>query len=167
MKIFLQRTALFLIGVALPLLVAGGIWLSRPAHHFGKCEVSPFENDMMESLVRGILPEDGVRGTPACFLSFGEGRTAPSSTFLQRFANCHSPSVLGSDKSVSTPTDRSFQKDTGRPGLVIQIINFHEYISGVFDITVSISTRPRGHEREVYRIGNIGGTWSIKSHAPV
>lgn len=162
-----NRTTLFLIGVALPLLVAGGIWLSRPAHHFGKTEVSPFENDMIESLVRGILPEDGIRNAPVCFVSFGEGRTTPSSDFLHRFADCRNPVVHGTGSSVAPPIDRYFDKYTGRPGTVIQIINLHEYIPGVFDITVSISTRPRGHEREVYRIANIGGTWTIKSHTPV
>lgn len=169
MNLEINRRTLYVAGgifISVILLVAGIIWWHRPEHHAGRIEVSPFENDMIASLVRGILREDGVRDASVCFVSFGEGGTPPSSGFIARFADCRRPAVRSVDSSVSPPINRFFEKDNGRPGLVIRIIKFNEYIPGVFDITVSFSNLPRGHDQIVYRISNLGGSWVIQNRTP-
>jgi hypothetical protein len=149
------------------LLVAGVVWFNRSPVHAGRINVSPFENDMMENLLRGVIKEDGIRGDSVCFLSFGEGRTPPSSDFMKRFIDCHSPAVQGVDTSVSTAINRFFQKDNGRPGTIIQIIDFKQYLPDVFEITVSLSCLPHGHDRVVYRIAKVAGVWGISKRTPV
>lgn len=169
MTIQTNRKTLIAIGAIFTgafLLVATILWLHRP-QHFGKIEVSPFENDMMESLVRGVIREQEVQGAPVCFLSFGEGQTSPSPGFIGRFADCHQPAVCSMGSSVSPPVNRYFEKDNGRPGTVIQIFSFHEFVSGVFDITVSISSLPRGHDRVMYRLSETAGNWAIKKRTPL
>jgi hypothetical protein len=169
MKLQANRKTLYLIfGIdfALLLVLAGVLWLHRPVHHAGRINVFPFENDMMAGLMRGILHEPDISRESVCFLSFGENGTPPSSEFIARFADCRQPAVRGVDTSVAPPINRFFEKNTGRPGLVIQIISFREIISGVFDITVSISTLPRGHDRVVYRLSDVAGDWIIKNRTP-
>ena len=165
MNFSLNRKTLFIgvgIFVGILLLLAGILWLHRPVRHVGRTDVSPFENDMVECLVRGILHESGMSSAPVCFLSFGEGRTSPSATFMERFADCHQPAVRSVGSSVSSPIRRFFEKSNGHSGTVIQIISFHEYIPGVFDITVTVSSLPRGHNQVIYRLADLGGNWVIK-----
>ena len=169
MNFSLNRKILFIsVGIfaGIMLLLAGMLWLHRPVQHVGRTDVSPFENDMMESLVRGILHESGIINAPVCFLSFGEGRTSPSATFMERFTDCRQPAVQIVGNSVSSPIRRFFEKSNGHSGTVIQIISFHEYIPGVFDITVTISSLPRGHNQVVYRLADLGGNWVIQKRTP-
>lgn len=169
MNLQLHRRTLSVAGgffLAVILLLAAVLWWHHPSRHAGRIDVSPFENDMMESLVRGILHEPAIRDTPVCFLSFGEGGTPPSSGFIARFADCHHPAVRSVGSSVAPPIHRFFEKDNGRPGLIVKIVKFNEYIPTVFDITVSFSNLPAGHDQIVYRISNAGGDWSIKKRTP-
>lgn len=168
MNLSLQRRTLFLLAALLAgavLMLAGIFWWHQPKHP-GRVEVSPYENDMIETVVRNILRENGVREAPVCFLAFGEGTTTPSSVFIARFADCRRPAVRGVGSSVTPPIARSFEKDNGRPGVVIQIIKFEPLISGVFNVTVSISSLPPGHDQIVYRIADAGGKWEIRKRTP-
>ena len=160
----LCRAGGILAGVLL--LVAGVLWWSRAGHRIGKTNVSPFENDMMEGFVRCLLLETNLRSAPVCFLAFGEGQATPSSAFLARFADCHHPAVHGVGNSVSPPVNRFFEKDNGRPGIVLQVVKFNEFITSVFDITVSFSNLPRGHDRVVYRVIRVSGDWTIDNRTP-
>jgi hypothetical protein len=143
-------------------LLAAGLWRAHQPLHLGRSNVSPFENDMVEGLVRGLLHEDGVRDEPVCFLAFDESGTPPSSEFIRRFADCRQPAVLGRDHSVSTPASRFYQKNNGRPGLVLQVVQFHEVTAGIFEATVAISTLPHGHDHIAYRVTNVAGSWNVK-----
>ena len=170
MNLLINRRILYVIGgvfTGVVLLLAGILWWHQPRHRVGRTDISPFENDMIESFVRSLLREDGVRNAPVCFLSFDEGGTSPSSSFLARFADCHQPAVRSVDRSVSPPNNRFFEKDNGRSGLIIQIIKFKEFVPDVFDITVSISNLPRGHDQIVYRISRSTGEWTITKRTPI
>lgn len=160
---FNRRTLLLLLGIfaGATLTLALFLWWHQP-HHPGRVEVSPFENDMMERVVRAVLREGAVRQEPVCFIAFGEGTTTPSSTFIARFADCRRPAVRGVGGSVSPPINRSLEKDNGRRGLLVHILKFEPFISGVFDVTVSLSNLPAGHDRIVYRIADTGGEWVIR-----
>lgn len=168
MNLSLQRRTLFLLAALLAgalLMLAGIFWWQQPKHP-GRVEVSPYENDMIETVVRSVLREDGVREAPVCFLAFGEGTTTPSSAFIARFADCRRPVVRGVGSSVMPPIDRTFEKDNGRPGVIIQIVKFEPFISGVFEVTVGLSSLPPGHDRIVYRIADTGGKWEIRKRTP-
>lgn len=160
----LYRVGGILAGVVL--LVGVATWWNRPAHRAGRIDRSPFENDMMEGFVRCLMLETNLRDAPVCFLAFGEGHTSPSSGFLARFADCRHPAVRGVGSSVLPPVNRVFDKDNGRPGVVLQIIKCNEYYTSVFNITVSFSNLPRGHDRFVYRVGRDSGDWTIRKRTP-
>jgi hypothetical protein len=164
MNIEVSRKTLLTVGgmVAGTILLLGGIfWAHRTVHLTGKIDVSPYENDMMESLVRSLLHESSLSNAPVCFLCFGETRTSPSSSFLARFANCRRPAICSVGNSVSPPTMGYMDKSDGRPGTIIQIINFKPFAPGIFDITVAISNLPSGHDHIVYRISDVGAEWVI------
>lgn len=139
------------------------LWLHRPVH--SRTDISPFENDMVENLVRSLLREDGLRDSPVCFLAFGENAASPSTDFIQRFTDCQHPAVQCLGSSVAPPVNRVLDKDTGHPGLVIRIIDFHEVLSSTYDYTVSISNLPTGHDHVVYRVSNVGGSWMVKKRS--
>jgi hypothetical protein len=168
MKTPASRTRVLTVGFILAgvILLLGGVWLHHHFRHPQKVNASIFENDMMESLVRGMLRENSLRDAPVCFIAFGEGRTPPSPEFIARFADCRRPAVRGVNNSVSPPVNRYFEKVNGRPGLILRIIQFQEFISSVFDVTVSISNLPPGHDRIVYRISNSTGEWVITKRTP-
>lgn len=170
MNLQINRRTLYVAGsilTAVTLLLAGLIWWHQPKRHAGRTDISPFENDMIEGLVRGMLHEDSLREASVFFVSFGEGGTSPSSTFIARFNDCQHPAVHSAGKSVSPPVKRSFEKDNGRPGIIVQIIKFNEFVPGVFDITVSFSNLPPGHDQIVYRISHVTGDWVITKRTPV
>ena len=148
------------------LLVGVVIWSHRPGHRAGKIDRSPFETEVVEGFVRCLVLETNIRDAPICFLAFGEGNTSPSSGFLARFADCRHPAVRPVGSSVLPPGSRSFDKDNGRPGLVVHIIQCSPYYAGVFDITVSFSNLPPGRDRFVYRFGRDAGDWSIRKRTP-
>lgn len=165
MKKFAARKNIFLIAGALVaflcVALAAGIFLRHQHRPPARADTSPFETEMIEALVRGILHEYGVRGAPVCFLAFGENRTPPGAQFIARFANCRQPAVCSLGSAVAPPISRYIEKSTGRPGLIVQIVSFREYIPGTFDVTVSISNLPPGHDRIIYRISKTPGEWTI------
>lgn len=163
-----SKTLSAVAGVFIGALLMLGVsfCMHRPAHPAGKIDVSPFENDMMESLVRNVLRESSVSNAPVCFLSFGEEGASPSDGFIARFANCHQPAVCSARDSVSPPVKGYFDKANGHPGIIVQIIKFQPFATGIFDITVAISSLPLGHNRIVYRISDIGAEWVITKRTP-
>lgn len=164
MNLQISRKTLFTVGGALVgvvLLVAVVHWLHRPVHATGKTDVSPFENDMMESLVRSVLHESAVSNAPVCFLAFGEAGTSPSDSFIARFADCHRPAVCSARDSVSPPIHGYFDKANGHAGIIVQIIKLETFASGIFDVTVTISSLPAGHNQIVYRVSDVGAEWVI------
>lgn len=164
MNLQISQKTLFTVGgvfACAVALLAVILWLHRPVHLTGKIDVSPFENDMMESLVRNVLRESSVSNAPVCFLSFGEEGTSPSEGFIARFADCHRPAVCSARDSVSPPIKGYFDKANGHPGIIVQIIKFQPFAPGIFDVTVTISSLPAGHNQIVYRISDIGAEWVI------
>ncbi len=169
MNLHISSRTLRLVGgiiAGVVLVVAVVVWWGRPGHPAGRVDRSLFENDMMEGFVRCLLRESNIRDAPVCFLAFGEGRTSPSSGFLARFADCRHPAVRGVGSSVLPPVNRLFEKDSGRPGIVLQVIKCEQYIVGVFDITMSFSNLPRGHDRIIYRVARDSGDWTIQKRTP-
>jgi hypothetical protein len=164
MILSISRKQLFLAAAVFAgaLALVACIWWTHRPQHLGRTNVSPFENDMVEGLVRGLLREDGVRDEPVCFLAFDESGTPPSGDFIRRFADCKQPAVLSTDNSVAPPVNRFFQKNNGRPGLVLKVIQFHEVSAGIFEAVVSVSTLPPGHDRVSYRVTNVAGSWTAK-----
>lgn len=154
-----------LIVLAVALLVAGGLWWSHGPTHPGPVDASLYETDMTENLLRSILSGFKAPVPPVCFLAFGEGRTAPSQAFLDRF-NGSQPAVRGCKSAVSPPTGQYFDVTTGRPGVMVHIIRFKETLPGTFDVLVSFSNLPRGHDRYNYHITLLGGDWLVKSPVP-
>lgn len=145
-------------------LVAGVVWwLHRPSHP-GPVNASLFETDMVEGLVRGILP-DIAANTSMCFLAFGDGTTSPSRAFIARFADSR-PSVRSCGSAVSPPIGKYFETSSGKPGLIVHVIRFREIIPGTFDVWVGFSNLPPGHDQFIYRIANLAGEWKIKSRKP-
>jgi len=145
---------------SLLLLVAGGVWWwLRPAHP-APVNASIYETDMMEALVRGVLPEFQPAPPAVCFLAFGEGTTAPSATFISRFAGSQ-PVVRGCDNAVMPPVGRQFETSTGKPGCLIHIIQFREITPDAFDVLVRFSHLPEGRDRIGYRVTKFAGDWSI------
>jgi hypothetical protein len=142
---------------------AGILWL-RPAHHPGKIDASPFENDMVEALVRALLQENGLRDAQVCFLGFGEDGTSPGSDFIARFDDCRHPGVAALNSTVSPPINRVLEKKNGHAGTVIKIIEVHQAQPNVYEVTVALSCLPASHDHVVYRVANVGGTWVARKN---
>ncbi len=144
------------------LVLLGGLWWwHRPAHP-APVNASLYETDMIAGLVRQILTEFKPPVPTVCFLAFGDGRTPPSPEFIARFAGSQ-PEVRSCGSAASPPIGKYFDVSTGRPGLVVHIIDFREIIHDTFDVDVSFSNLTPGHDRCVYRINRIGGDWRFKS----
>jgi hypothetical protein len=158
-----MRTLLLVLSLAL--LGAAGIWWwQRPAHP-APVKASLYETDMAEALVRSILAELKTDAPPVCFLAFGEGGTPPGREFLARFAGSH-PAVRSCGSSAAPPIGKFFEISTGKPGLVVHIIRFKEFVPGTFDVLVSFSNLPAGQDRFTYRVAQIAGEWTVKSRKP-
>jgi hypothetical protein len=154
------------IAIVLGLVLAGGFWVwhHHPAHP-SAVNASRYETDMTEGLVRGILTELKPPVPPVCFLAFGDGSTPPSLAFIARFADSQ-PAVRSCGSAAAPPTGEYFETSTGRPGLVVRIISFKEFISGTFDVLVGFSNLPPGHNQFTYRVSNVAGEWKIESRKP-
>lgn len=154
-----MRTLIIIIGLGLFLF--GGIWWqhNHPAHP-APVNASIYETDMIESLVREILTEFKPPLPSICFLAFGDGTTSPSQKFIARFADSR-PTVRSCGSAAAPPVGRFFETSTGRPGLMVHIVRFKEYISGTFDVKVSFSNLPPGHDQFTYRVSQIGGEWRV------
>jgi hypothetical protein len=152
--------------IGLGLALFGGIWW-RHAHsaHPAPVNASIYETDMIEGLVREILTEFKPPLPTICFLAFGDGTTSPSAEFIARFAGSQ-PALRRCGSAVSPPNGGFFETSTGRPGLVVHIIRFKEFIPGTFDVAVSFSNLPPGHDRFTYRVTQIGGEWQVNSRKP-
>jgi hypothetical protein len=159
-----MRAAVIVIGLGLALL--GGFWWrhNHPAHP-APVTASIYETDMMESLVRDILAEFPPPPPSVCFLAFGDGATSPSAEFIAHFAGSQ-PAVCPYGSAVGSPTGTFFETSTGRPGLVVHLVRFQEFIPGTFDVEVSFSNLPPGHDRFIYRLTRLGGEWRVKSRKP-
>jgi hypothetical protein len=153
------------ISIVLVLALAGGLWWWHHPAHPAPVNASIYETDMTEGLVREILLELKPPVPPVCFLAFGDGTTPPSQKFIARFAGSQT-AVRSCGSAASPPTGQFFETSTGRPGLVVHIISFKEFIPGTFDVRVSFSNLPNGQDRFVYRVSNVTGEWKIKSHKP-
>jgi hypothetical protein len=153
-----------IIGVVLALL--GGWWWrhTHPAHP-APVNASAYETDMMESLVREILTEFQPPLPSVCFLAFGDGATSPSEEFIARFAGSQ-PAVRRCGSAVSPPVGEFFETSTGRPGLLVHIVRFKEFLPGAFDVEVAFSNLPPGHDRFTYRVIRIGDQWQVKGRKP-
>lgn len=117
---------------------------------------------MVAGLVRELLTELAAPVPPVCFLAFGDGETPPSQMFITRFAGSH-PAVRSCNSAVMPPVNQRFEISTGKPGLMIHVVQFKQIISGTFDVLVSFSHLPEGRNRFNYRVYNAGGEWKIKS----
>jgi hypothetical protein len=159
-----MRTVLIVIGLGL--VLAGGLWWrhSHPAHA-APVNASIYETDMVASLVRNILGEFKPPLPSVCFLAFGDGTTPPSEEFIARFADSQ-PAVQSCGSAASPPVGQSFETSTGRPGLVVHVVRFKEFTPGTFDVEVSFSNLPAGHDRFTYRLVHLGGEWQVKSRQP-
>ena len=155
-----MRRAILLVGVGL--LLAGGIWWWLRPSHPAPVNRSIYETDMVEGLVRELLAELKPPISPVCFLAFGDGTTTPSSPFIARFAGSN-PSVRGCGAAAMPPVGRQFEISTGRPGLIIHIVEFKEITPSAFDVLVRFSNLPEGQDRFTYRVRNVGGDWRIIS----
>lgn len=145
--------------------VVGGFWWSQHKTAPQRVNGSAYESEMIEKLVLGLLQELGSQAPPVCFLAFGDGATQPSPGFVARFAGTH-PTVKDAGSAVSPPIGKFFDKSNGRPGLVIHIVSFKEYVSGIYDVLVTFSNLPSGHNRFIYRISKATGEWKVKSRKP-
>ncbi len=153
---------LILIVIGLMLVLAGGYWWLRPPVHPGPVNASIYETDMIEGLVRGVLAEFTPPVPTVCFLAFGDGRTPPSRPFIARFAGTR-PAICSCDSAASPPIGKYFDVYTGRPGLIVHVVSFKEYIPGTFDVVVAFSNLPPGHDRFTYRVAQLSGIWTVKS----
>ena len=150
---------------SLVLLLAGALWWWLRPNHPAPVNASIYETDMMEALVRGVLPE--FQPSPAvCFLAFGEGTTPPSSTFIARFAGTQ-PVVRSCDHAAMPPVGRQFEISTGKPGCLIHVIQFREITPDAFDVLVRFSHLPEGHDQFGYRVTKFAGDWSIADRKPM
>jgi hypothetical protein len=159
-----MRTLIIFIGLGLALL--GGFWWRHhhPAHP-APVNASIYETDMVESLVREILVEFQPPLPAVCFLAFGDGTTSPSPEFIARFEGSQ-PAVRRYGSAADPPTGTFFETSTGRPGLVVHIVRFKEYIADTFDVEVSFSNLPPGHDRFNYRLTRLGGEWRVERRQP-
>ena len=158
-----MRLAIIVIGLGL--VLAGGIWWRHHPAHPAPVNASQYETDMTEELVRKILPELTPPIPLVCFLAFGEGRTAPSRAFIARFAGSR-PAVHSCDSAASPPIGKYYDAFTGKQGLIVHIVSFKEVVPGTFDVLVSFSNLPPGHDQFAYRIAHLGGEWVVKSRKP-
>jgi hypothetical protein len=154
-----------IIATVLVLALAGGFWWRHHPAHPAPVNASLYETDMTESLLREILSEFKPPIPSICFLAFGDGGTPPSRAFIARFAGSE-PSVRSCGSAAAPPTGQFFETSTGRPGLVVHIVSFKELISGTFDVRVSFSNLPAGHDQFIYRVTNLAGEWKIKGRNP-
>jgi hypothetical protein len=156
-----MRRALIVIGLGLA-LIAGLWWTFRRPAHPPPVNASIYETDMIESLVRGVLAEFKPPLPAVCFLAFGDGTTSPSVSFISRFSGSL-PEVRGCESAASPPVGNYFETSTGKPGLVMHIVQFKEYVPGTFDVEVSLSNLPPGHDHFTYRLIRSEGEWRIES----
>jgi len=154
-----------IIIVILSAAVAGGVWWWHHPTHPAPVNASIYETDMTEGLLREILAGLERPVPSVCFLAFGDGGTSPSREFIARFAGSQ-PAVRSYESAAAPPTGQFFETATGRPGLVVHIIRFREVVPGTFDVVVSFSNLPAGHDEFTYRIGHVTGEWKIKSRKP-
>jgi hypothetical protein len=154
-----------ILAIALVLGLAIGLWWRHQPAHPAPVNASLFETDMTEHLVRGILSELKPPVPPVCFLAFGEGGTSPSSEFIARFADCQ-PTVRSCGAAAAPPIGQYFEISTGRPGLVVHVIRFQEFVPGTFDVLVRFTNLPAGSDRFSYRISHLAGEWKIESRKP-
>lgn len=151
-----------ILNVGLLLLVAGGIWWWRRPAHPPVVNASIYETDMVEGLVRGLLTELKPPVQPVCFLAFGGGTTSPSEAFIARFKGSD-PEVCGCGAAAMPLVGRQFETSTGRPGLIIHVVEFKEITPSTFDALVSFSNLPEGRNRFTYRVWKTSGEWKIKN----
>ncbi len=154
-----------IIALALGLVLAGGLWWRHHPAHSAPVNASIYETDMTENLVRGILTELNPPVPPVCFLAFGDGSTSPSQNFIARFDGSR-PAVRRCGSAAFPPVGKYFEVATGKAGLVVHIVSFREFIPGTFDVLVSFSNLPAGHDRFTYRVKNLVGEWKIESRKP-
>jgi hypothetical protein len=159
-----RKSTLYLLLAALLATGVTGGWLYR----HGQVRRQPaveFESDMTESLLRGIFAENAASNPAVCFLAFGADRTSPDDAFIARFAGSR-PAVRSFQFSVMPPTGKILETASGKPGLLIQIVSFKELITGTFDVVVTFSNLPPGHDRFTYRVTDLAGEWKIQSRKP-
>jgi hypothetical protein len=143
----------------------GGFWWWHHPAHPVRVTASLYETDAIEGLVREILPELAAAKPSVCFLAFGDGTTPPSPSFIARFAGSR-PAVRSCGSAASPPTGQHFETSTGRPGVIIHVVSFKEFVSGTFDVVVTFSHLPPGRDRFTCRISKLAGEWKIKSRKP-
>lgn len=153
-----------IIAILLVAAMAGGWWWKHPPAH-PVVDASLYETEMTENLVRIILTQMQPPLPPVCFLAFGNGGTPPSRGFIARFVGSQ-PAVRSYNSAVAPPTGQFFETTTGRSGLVVHIIQFKESVPKTFDVLVSFSDLPPGHNRFTYRITNFAGNWILRSRKP-
>ena len=156
---------LVIIVIGLGLILGGAFWWRHHSAHPAPVNASIYETDMTEGLVREILTEFKPPLPTICFLAFGDGTTSPSREFIARFAGSQ-PAVRACGSAMSPPIGKFFETSTGKPGLVVHIVQFKELIPGTFDVEVTFSNLPPGHDRFTYRVTGLGGEWRVKSREP-
>jgi len=161
----MKKTPVILLLMLALVVEAAGWWRFHPARVPQHANQSEFETDMTAGLLHGIFQELAADQPPVFFVAFGEARTEPSYAFMARFAG-QMPPVRAFTSAVMTPTGLVLETATGRPGVIIQIIRFKEHIPGTFDVLVTLSNRPGGHDRFTYRVAELGGEWTIRSRQP-
>ena len=161
----------FIIGSVLLLAVIGlgfagfGWWRSHHPVHPPHVNAAEYESDMTEALVRGILDQLDAKAPHTCFLAFGEGLTPPGSDFLARFKGARL-TVRTCHAAVAPPNGKYYDIISGQEGLMLHVLKIKEFIALHYDVTVSLSNLPAGHNLFIYRIGNLGGDWKIESCKP-
>jgi hypothetical protein len=153
----------FVIVIVCGLLAAGAVfyWLHRPTHP-ATVNARLYENDMVEGLVRRLLTRLNPPLPAVCFLAFGDGTMPPGPGFIARFAGC-SPVVRSCGSASMPPINQFFDTRTGRPGLIIHIVHFKEIKPGIFEVQVSFSNLPPGHDEFIYHVTELSGDWIITS----
>lgn len=142
-----------------------GWWRSHHTVHPPPVNTVEYESNMTEALVRGILDKLESNAPRTCFLAFGDGLTPPSRNFLARFQGARL-NVRSCHYAVNPSSGKYYDIITGQEGLMLHVIKIKEYISGTFDVVVSLSNLPAGHDHFRYRILNIGGEWKTESCKP-
>ena len=161
----MRKSTLYLLLAALLATGVTGGWLVSRHGQVRRQPAVGFESDMTENLLRGIFVENAAANPAVCFLAFGEDRTAPDDAFIARFAGSR-PAVRSFQSSVMPPIGKILETASGKPGLLIQIVSFKELITGTFDVVVTFSNLPPGHDRFTYRVTDLAGEWKIQSRKP-